>query len=246
MGSIPPLEHSLTRGLLQPSERSMFKSEEDMHPWTVYLNRFTEYTRIYRALETRPLLRVWDTCSGSIPDQSAENRMLARLPRGELVTKEVRKASLAVHADNGNWTDTPYISFTSRPDAASDLAEFRRLERPKRGDQYLVAIDPRHRLLQGLPILNMKHEMAVYRVDNPYDYDYYTDHYVCLWKVTPGEIIRIWSWNDLRRDNNWYENIIMPAFRAHGTARHDITDVDALASTFARTQIGHESALRFT
>jgi hypothetical protein len=250
-----PLDHSTTRILLRPSEQDYIQAEDYKHSWLAHLsqnreghlvNSFAELSITHSNIPAKPLLRVYDTFSGSIPDHSSKNRMLARLPRAELATHDARKTSLAIHADNGNWTDTPYISFTSRPGAASDLAEFRRLKRPKRGDQYLVAIDPRHRLRRGLPILDMKQEMEAYGVDNPYGYDYYTDHYVCLWEVTPGEIIRIWSWNDLRKDEDWYENIVVPAFQRHGTTQQDATDVDALASTLSRTHIGREFALGST
>jgi hypothetical protein len=58
-----------------------------------------------------PLLRVWDKNSGSHPDQS--DRMLARLPRQRLGSRESRKKSLATHADYQIWEPTPFISFTA-------------------------------------------------------------------------------------------------------------------------------------
>lgn len=185
------LDHSRTRTLLRPTGQDCLQAEDERHSWLAdpslnsdgqLVNSFAEHSSIYKALEAKPLLRVWDSFSGSIPDQSSQNRMLARLPRGELATKDARKTSLAIHANNSDWTSTPYISFTSRPGAASNLAESRRLDRPQRGDQYLVAIDPRQRLRQGLPILDMGKEMGVYGVGNPYPYEnnYYTDHYLCL------------------------------------------------------------------
>ena len=160
------------------------------------------------------MLRVWDTFAGSIPDEDLKNRMLARLPRGELTTHEVRKTSLALHADNSKRIPTPYISFTSSLDAAIRLANERK-HQWHRGDQNIVVIDPWYRLQRGLPILDMGKEMEQYGVENPYRENYYTDHYICLWEVTPAEVVGTWSCNFLRRVDGWYENIIMPEFRKH-------------------------------
>lgn len=251
MASSALLDHNTAKSLLQPSGQDHFQAEEKHHPWLTepshhrdgqLANPFSEHSSIYKALEDKPLLRVWDSMSGSIPDPLRENRMLARLPRGELATKDARKTSLATHVDHGIWKDTPYISFTSRPDAANGTAKYRQ---PRRGDQHLVAIDPRHRLRQGLPILDIKEEMAAYGVENPYKYDYFSDHYLCLWEVTPAEVVGSWSWNELQKDTNWYENIIMPAFEKHRTAGHSAVqtatrDVDALSSILAGTYIDGE------
>lgn len=160
-----PLDHITTVGLLRPSEQDYFQAEDINHSWLAYpshhsdgqlANPFAEFSSISKGLEDKPLLRVWDTLSGSIPDSSSDGRMQARSPRQALVTRDARKDSLTTHANNSEWEDTPYISFTSRPNAASDLAEYRRR---KRGDRYLIAIDPRYRLRRGLPILDMGKEM---------------------------------------------------------------------------------------
>ena len=227
MDTSKPLDHITAVGLLRPSEQDSFQAEDINHSWLAYpshdsdgqlANPFAELSSIYKALEDKPLLRVWDTFSGSIPDSSSDGRMLARSPREALATRDARKTSLTTHANNSEWEGTPYISFTSRPNAASDLAEYRR---PKRGNQYFIAIDPRHRLRRGLPILDMGKEMELYGVEDPYpDRDnYFVDHYVCLWEVTPAEVVGTWRWDELRRDNGWYENVIMPAFKEHRAAR---------------------------
>lgn len=54
-----------------------------------------------------------------------------------------------------------------------------------------------------------------YNIQDPYGKSnhYYIDHHVCLWQVTEREIIGHWLWSDLAGHENWYEEIIMPAFR---------------------------------
>lgn len=227
MDTSKPLDHITAVGLLRPSGQDYFQAEDIRHSWLTYpsqhsdeqiINPFAGHSSIYKALEGKPLLRVWDTSSGSIPDPLRKNRMLARLPRGELATKYIRRASLATHAALKVREKTPYISFTSSPAAAVKLIH----DKPTwRGDQNLVAIDPEYRLQHGLPILDMGKEMEVYGVEDPYPYkeNYFVDHYVCLWEVTPAEVVGTWRWDELRRDNGWYENVIMPAFEAHRVAR---------------------------
>jgi hypothetical protein len=179
-------------------------------------NPFLQDSGIYKELQTKPLLRVWDTFSGSIP---SGNRMLARRPREELATNDARKTSLTLHANHKNHeVPTPYISFTSCPHAAKRLAN-KRINEGRRGDQNLVVIDPWYRLQHGLPILDMAKEAEWYGIDSPYRENYFTDHYVCLWEVTPAEVVGTCRWDELCRDNGWYENIVMPAFERHRAAR---------------------------
>lgn len=220
MDNIPLLDDSTAQSLLWPGGQYFPKQEEARRSWSVnrsllgtgrLANPFG-HPSIYRELEDRPLLRVWDTRSGSRPDKHPKNRMLARLQREELATIETRKKTLEQHANQRNKIPTPYISFTSSLDAAIRLANKRN---PQRGDQNIVVIDPWYRLQRGLPILDMGKEMEEYGVKRPYRENYYTDHYICLWEVTPAEVVGTWSCNDLRDVDDWYENIIMPAFREH-------------------------------
>lgn len=57
--------------------------------------------------------------------------------------------------------------------------------------------------------------MQNYGIPDPYGRgnQYYINHHVCLWQVTEAEIVGHWPWTALEHDSNWYENIIMPAFR---------------------------------
>ena len=88
-----------------------------------------------------------------------------------------------------------------------------------RGDQYIVVADPRIRLEVGLPVLPYKEEMACYKVRSRYGGDYWDDHYLCLWEVTPEEVVGVWEWNYMRSELNWYERIIMPAVEEHREER---------------------------
>ncbi|KAF2676857.1 hypothetical protein K458DRAFT_320966, partial [Lentithecium fluviatile CBS 122367] len=130
-----------------------------------------------------------------------------------LVLEQARKDSLAIHLDHKDWTPTPYISFTKSASAIEDLATLRISRR--RGVQTLTVIDPATRLRSGLPILNVAAAMEYYRIPDPYmrGSQYYIDHYVCLWEVTKEEIVSHYEWEELVETTNWYDEIIMPAFR---------------------------------
>jgi hypothetical protein len=175
-------------------------TEEQLHPWK---------SSCFQSFNL-PLLRIWDPYSGSIPDK--QNRMSSRAPNRRLDTIDSRKISLATHINHSSWTPTPYISFTSSPVAVEKLAEQRR---PRRGPQTLTVIDPNIRLRNGLPILDFAAEMEHYNISNPYGSRdrYCIDHYLCLWQVTENEIIGQWEWDELVVSGNWYQDIVMPAFR---------------------------------
>ncbi|KAI0003181.1 hypothetical protein F4779DRAFT_109363 [Xylariaceae sp. FL0662B] len=174
-------------------------NEEHLHPWRA--SYFLSFPR--------PLLRIWDTFSGSQPE--ADNRMLSRAPEMSLDDWESRRASLAQHLHHGTWIPGPYISFTTSPTAVEDLARWRA---PRRGDQILTVIDPNVRMKNGLPVLRVEDEMHHYGIQDPYGKpEYHVDHYACLWQVTEAEIIGHWDWCSLIEDKIWYYNQILPAFR---------------------------------
>jgi hypothetical protein len=139
--------------------------------------------------------------------------MLSRSPNQRLDTEKACKDFLATHLDHKNRTATPCISFTKSASAIEDLAKFRMSRR--RGDQTLTVIDPIARLKSGLPILDVAAEMEYYRISDPYNSGgrYYIDHYVCLWGVTEEDIVSHYEWEELVKITNWYEEVIIPAFR---------------------------------
>jgi hypothetical protein len=159
-----------------------------------------------------PLLRMWDRYSGSQPDH--EDRMLSRAPRQCLNDFYARRDSLTTHISHREWEPTPYISFTSSPADAHEMANTRSYTR---GPQYLTVTNPVVRIGHGLPILNAADEMYHYNVQDPYRRwnQYYKDHYLCLWEVTSAEIVGHWRWDSLVTNENWYEEIIFPAYVDH-------------------------------
>jgi hypothetical protein len=163
-----------------------------------------------------PFLRIWDCCSGSQPD--SEDRMKSRASRQRLDTRESRKNSLATHINHKIWEPTPYISFTTSPTAIHKLADWRA---NRRGPQTLTVVDPNTRIANGLPILDVCAEMDHYGINDPYEESnqYYIDHYLCLWEVTRREIIGHWEWTDLVANEQWYHEIILPAFKEHTISR---------------------------
>lgn len=188
--------------------------EEQLHPWSV--NKSQELHC--------PLLRIWDSKSGS--QLRKDNRMLSRAPYQCLTTEEARKTSLATHLDHQIWTRTPYIFFTKSPSAIKELATRRSMKR-NRGYQTLTVINPAARLRNGLPILDVAAETKHYGISDPYNKgsEYYVDHYVCLWEVTKEEIVGHYKWKDLVQNKNWYEEVVMPAFRACGGGEKPNSDL---------------------
>jgi len=157
--------------------------------------------------------------------------MLARASRMDLSTRQARKTTLEIHADHKKWEPTPYISFTDSPAGIKTLAQRRRAD-GRRGDQTLVVIDPRRRFRLGLPILRAEDEMRYYHAEDPYSrrYQYYTDHYLCLWEVNPEEVVDTWDWNNLTANQNWYEDTILPALQSFRQSKEQIASTEDLVA----------------
>ncbi|RSL88755.1 hypothetical protein CEP52_015110 [Fusarium oligoseptatum] len=162
-----------------------------------------------------PLLRTWDDNSGSIPNQITGD-MLARDSTQRLHTDEVRRRTLGLHLNHSNWAvDTPYISFQASEQRLQELAEFRKT-RTYRETQTITVIDPEVRLRAGWPVLCVGREMEYYGIaQDPYRNPprVHDNHYVCLWRVEREEIVGHWLWDDLSRNPDWYNAVILPAFR---------------------------------
>jgi hypothetical protein len=113
--------------------------------------------------------------------------------------------------------------------------------------QTLTVINPKVRVANRLPILDMAAEMSHYGVPNPYGRTmYYRNHYLCLWEVTEPEVIGSWAWDDLAKEANWYEEIILPAFKEHDLRLNRVTpdeqnfDLSSLGDALPRKSIGSE------
>lgn len=158
-----------------------------------------------------PLLRIWDKNSGSKLDSIT--RLQARLPRCQIGSQEERMKRLAIHANWNKREPTPFISFASSIQALQRIIS----KRNKWTERKLTVINPNVRIAKGLPVLEMKAEMKHYKVQDPYDrsYRYYEDEYLCLWEVSPDEVVGRWNWDILTTHPHWYKDIILMAFREH-------------------------------
>ncbi|KAH7199814.1 hypothetical protein DER44DRAFT_829624 [Fusarium oxysporum] len=161
----------------------------------------------------KPLLRTWDDFSGSQPDGSGD--MSARASDIPLTTFEARRSSHQTHIIHRNWTPTPYISFTSSPEALENLANFRK-SHPRRKRQTVTVVDPAVRL---------PFPMA---------------HHLCLWTVKAEEVVQHYDWDKLFSDPNWYHNIVRPDIkrfreerqrREQEQVQHRIDDISAAFGT---------------
>ncbi|KAL2831917.1 hypothetical protein BJY01DRAFT_239941 [Aspergillus pseudoustus] len=198
----------LTRAIVLELLGFPFHLEEHVHPWG----------SVFSANPNLPLLRTWDEFSGSQPTETG--KMLARSPRERLDTLNARKTFLSIHPNHRIWEPTPFISFTQSPQQLQKIAK-KREERRNRF-QTITVINPMVRIQKGLPMLSMEIEMDQYGVPDPYPQanEYHKDHHICLWEVTEEEFVGNWDWRSLVESDRWYEQIILPAFRAHNE-KHD-------------------------
>ncbi|KAF2029779.1 hypothetical protein EK21DRAFT_67060, partial [Setomelanomma holmii] len=157
--------------------------KEQRHPWSIIKSQELDC----------PLLRIWDSKCGSRPEADGrmpEASVTSRSPNQPLHTDQVRRSCFTTHLDHRIWASTPYISFKNPPKAIEELT-IQRSGRPKRGAQYLTAIDPATRLMNGLPMLNVTAEMKHYSIQDPYqrrnEYDLHS--YICLWEVGKEEVV---------------------------------------------------------
>jgi hypothetical protein len=214
------LKRDTVSGLLNPVLTTLFQNDEDRHSWRPH------HFQIF----DKPFLRLWDYYSGSQPDENG--CMKSRAERERLDTIKSRRDSLTTHIDHKAWIPTPYISFTTSPSKIEDLVNLR-AQRKHRGPHTLTVVDPNTRVRNGLPVLHVADEMEHYAIADPYGKlnEYYKDHYVCLWEVTKREIVGHWQWNDLVGHENWYQEIIMPAF---GRVDRKAVEADSLSNLFTR------------
>lgn len=196
----PILNKEIVCSHLQPETCYPF-SEEERRSWRA------RYQKEYQ----KPLLRIWDRLSGSHPNHG--HGMMSRAPDMRLDTYDERKSSLAKHLDYKDRTPGPYISFTTDPDEIQRHVIKRHGK--DRGPHMLTVVDPRKRVSSGLPILNVTAEMDRYEIQDPYVQrgQYYINEHVCLWQVNDAEFVGHWSWDYLARYENWYQDIIIPAFK---------------------------------
>lgn len=206
-----PLTYDTAKSLLGEEQQNIFYPGGWRSEWSK--NRLGQHPddggEIEDPLGNSVFMRTFDGCSGSKP--VVNGRMLARAPRVNLDNEKIRRETLRDHANHSIWVPTPYISFTSSPAALQTLANTRLA---RRGDQTIVVVDPHVRLQLDLPILNYKTEMEAYNVRPPYNDDYWSNHYLCLFEVTPSEVVGTWEWASLREDPDWFRNTIMPAVEA--------------------------------
>ncbi|KAG9250048.1 uncharacterized protein F5Z01DRAFT_640628 [Emericellopsis atlantica] len=206
--------------------QTVVKTEEEEHPWRASRSQ---------ALKV-PLLRTWDYKSES--RLNADNCLMSRAPEHRLDTFEYRKKSLSTHLDHKHREPTPFIPFTTSATELEELAKFR-AERPGRGAQKLTVVDPTVRLAAGLPVLNAAAEMNYYGIPDPYGKSnrYYEDHYLCLWQVSSDEVVGTWDWDVLVTNRDWYDEVVMPAFRRRLATQPPHEEQDELSADLARLSV---------
>jgi hypothetical protein len=142
--------------------------------------------------------------------------MLARDPTLRLDTFEIRKETLQSHLSTIDKRATPYISFLADPKKLE--LEIQRKQVEGRS-QRVTLVDPQARLRLRLPILRFADEFQHYKLYNPTRIDVLTSHWICLWEVTPDEVVWTWDWDDLKGNPQWYQEIVLPVllrFQATG------------------------------
>lgn len=208
------LTYETAAALLHPKETSTSTSAEEKRPWA---RRWAPALRqllpgsVLDELWDCVLMRTYDGISGSLPDHNC--RMLARDAEMRLDKEEKRKETLSNHSNHSIWKPTPYISFTKSPQDLEILANWRATR--ERGDQQIVVVDPQVRFELHLPILRYSEELEHYSINPAYHANYWHNHYLCLWEVTPQEVVGVWQWNHLKNKLNWYDEVVMPAVQRY-------------------------------
>ena len=205
-----------------PGNSFLTTAEEDRpwslaRTWTSALGGL-QSTGLRDILWDEALMRTYDRHSGSVPD--SDGLMLASDPDMRLTTVEERRTALETHANHGKWEPTPYISFTSSSQIVETIANTR--EEKDRGSQYLVVVDPRVRFELKMPVLRYADEMLAYHIDPPYIEGYWTAHYLYLWEVLPAEVVGMWSWEELRGNKQWFQDIITAALESFRARREQV------------------------
>lgn len=149
----------------------------------------------------------------------SHNRTFARSCRLEPIGTNLTRGK----RDRQAWGSMPttrltyrrYISLLQTQQQKPTLLLDRKAD-GKRGDQALVIVDTRRHLELSLPILRAEDEMGFYDVDDPYhkDYGYHRGHYLFPREVTPDEITGFASRNNPSQNENWYDDLILPAASA--------------------------------
>lgn len=179
--------------------------EEDQRPWARKA-----------AVVDKPLLRLWDEFSDGKPDQS--NNLVSNRPQGHLHSFRARQTALSIQvSDHGAYGTpaSPFIAFQGNPSELGFIAAYWNRSAT---DKYLTVINPNVRAANRLPTLNLLEEMKYYRASRPSARPsdaWYGEQYLCLWQVGWDEVVGTWMWNYLCDDENWYENIVYPAFLEH-------------------------------
>jgi hypothetical protein len=58
----------------------------------------------------------------------------------------------------------------------------------------------------------MNEELKYYHCKIPCGNLKFENEVLCLWQVTPNEIVRRWEWKELVGNPNWYKDIIVLAY----------------------------------
>jgi hypothetical protein len=203
------------------------------HDWekvSSYANSAIRTPENYSSHADNALKHLWDKplllfyTNGDDPsffrhNQCSAGRLLAGNVSAAMNTLDSRMHFLNEHL-SGLPKRLPFLTVCSSPQRfANEIARI-----PGRnGVTISVAlIDPRARLRAGLPIRHYVTEALRYRTcrhedlrELDEDFRLNKDQWLCLWEITPREIVYIWDLSELKSHQDWYETIVEPALRKH-------------------------------
>ena len=209
------------------------KEEEQEHSWMPTPELLTR-TENRRGL----LLRAWDEMSEcKINDNTVG--FLSGASWFPLGSAADRYEALKCHANWGSRVKTPFISTTT------SIGEIEHVRIPaftkrqgEKGIKYnskLTIINAHARLAKGLPVLSMNAELDYYNVHTPYgdrrNYknSFYTHEYLLPFRVSIGEIVATWCWQDIEKTvrksrttvEKWFNTVAVPLYEEHEAARKE-------------------------
>lgn len=195
--------------------------EETIHPWS------TSSARESRLPLDGMLFRVIDEKSQAklYPDIGFLSAS------GEAMLDTVLKRHLAIK-QHINWGNKKPTCFVSTTDCPYDFEHTwlrtlrdRDLEKPSVCTVLIACINVNARLAKGWPVVSVVEETKHYKVEA--DASYLAHEFLLPFRCSPEEIVGIWCWTvvedwmnkNCRAYIDWHKAVVVPAFKAHETAR---------------------------
>ncbi|PWY65971.1 hypothetical protein BO70DRAFT_433225 [Aspergillus heteromorphus CBS 117.55] len=180
-------------------------------PWTQPNQRLNRPLFITRACEYEKIQHPTSTILSGAPCQNVETEHMRSELLSEHILAQTRGSTGAAepaHKNMFTWDGNPFIHCTSRPfEVRCRVRDW--------SQKTVTVINPNVRRAVQLPTLSLGDELESRSLGRPASNYEFVGEYLCLWEVTPDEIVGHWRATDLVGLHAWYTRAVMPAFREH-------------------------------